>query len=94
MNPSATVLMLMQTANVRFVPPIPAMSTRPFLADYRLMSEDRRRTGALDPNRPDTSDRYWGVCYILLRRRRVQFPSNRYLQGCRDRLNGRPPSMS
>jgi hypothetical protein len=45
-------------------------------------------------NRPDTNDRYWGVCYILLRRRRVQFPSNRYLQGCRDRLNGRPPSMS
>src|ERR1039457_4287410 len=47
----------------------------------------------LDPNRPDTNDRYWGVCYILLRRRRVQFPSNRYLQGCRDRLNGRPPTM-
>ena len=46
------------------------------------------------PNRPDTNDRYWGVCYILLRRRRVQFPSNRYLQGCSDRLNGRPPSMS
>jgi putative SOS response-associated peptidase YedK len=45
----------------------------------------------IDPNRPDG---YWGVCYILLRRRRVPFPSNRYLQGCRDRLNGRPPSMS
>jgi hypothetical protein len=58
MNPSATALMLMQTANVRSVPPIPAMSTRPFLADYRLMSEDRRRTGALDPNRSDATDRF------------------------------------